>query len=336
MRTILSIMTGIIVAQSPCAGQAVDFETLPDGTPTFEGQAIYNQYEAVFGVTFTILDRGSGLPIGYPKIAEVGGEEYFAFVGCTANDTPLSGQGLGDAFLTEGVTGESPNDLLIEYAQPVSEASGVLIDVDRKDDGTYEEWTITALDSSGAVIGDPYVITAPSGPNPGCTNLLAGPGDGLAFGWQFSFATDQISAVRLHYTGTSVAGPVAFDNFSPSDPFPSPSASVTSSPWNKLCSGECADLLANVVGGTPPFTYQWEEETAPGVWTPIGDGPVHAVCPATTSNYRVTVTDADTRSATSDPFELAVCGPNADFNGDGAVDLDDFAVFQTLFTGPLP
>jgi hypothetical protein len=53
--SLLSIATG---------QEAIDFETLPDGTPTFEGQLSYNQYETVLGIRFSIVDRDSGQPPG--------------------------------------------------------------------------------------------------------------------------------------------------------------------------------------------------------------------------------------------------------------------------------
>ena len=206
----------------------------------------------------------------------------------------------------------------------------MLIDVDLHTGGTYEEWTITALDAAGAPIGDPVVITAPSGPdNPECLNPPSGPGDALAVGWEFSFPTSQIYGVRLHYTGAFGEGPVAFDNFSPADVFPLPSVSVTSSSCGKTCSGESVELTANVVDGHPPFRYQWQQETSPGIWGNLGTLSTQTVSPSTTTRYQVIVTDADPAHdpATSDPFELPVCGPNPDMNGDGVLDAQDIQLF---------
>jgi hypothetical protein len=62
----ISLILGIACLSLPsiAAGQVIDFETLPDGTPTFERQLIHNHYEAVFGVRFSIVDRDSGQPLG--------------------------------------------------------------------------------------------------------------------------------------------------------------------------------------------------------------------------------------------------------------------------------
>ena len=46
----------IVSLASTAGGQVIDFETLPDGMPTWDGQIIFDQYEAAFGVTFVLLD----------------------------------------------------------------------------------------------------------------------------------------------------------------------------------------------------------------------------------------------------------------------------------------
>jgi hypothetical protein len=52
-----------------------------------------------------------------------------------------------------------------------------------------------------------------------------------------------------------------------------------------LCSGQCADLSAQAVGGTGPYVYQWDHGL------PAGAGPEH-VCPIETTTYTVVATDS--------------------------------------------
>jgi hypothetical protein len=326
----------------PATSQTIDFETLPNGSPTFDGQEISDQYEATFGVMFSLLDPETGVPVGSPVIAKAG-SPLTAFVGCGGSDLPLPGQGLGQSFLTDdGALGTSTFDLLISYAVAVSEASGTIIDTDCRVDGgpPCEQWTVTARNAKGETV-DEVTIDGPPGPeNPECQSPATGPGDSMAIGWSFDLATPEIASVLIRYSGDPAAGAVgiAFDNFSPASVSPPPTVSVLSSPWNKICVGDSVELTPNVSGGAAPFMYQWEQENAPGVWENLGTEASQLVSPGTTTNYRVTVTDAASRTATSDPFELAVCArtPSFDFDGDGDVDLTDFKEFQAAFTGPQP
>ena len=52
-----------------------------------------------------------------------------------------------------------------------------------------------------------------------------------------------------------------------------------------ICSGTCATLNSSTIGGTPGYTYSWSPN--------IGNGPgPYSVCPVSTTNYILTVTDA--------------------------------------------
>ena len=58
-----------------------------------------------------------------------------------------------------------------------------------------------------------------------------------------------------------------------------------------ICSGACTTLTANVIGGTPGYTY---------AWTPGGTMlPTYSVCPITGATYTVVVTDMNGCTATS-------------------------------------
>ncbi|MEL7248508.1 MAG: SdrD B-like domain-containing protein, partial [Bacteroidota bacterium] len=52
-----------------------------------------------------------------------------------------------------------------------------------------------------------------------------------------------------------------------------------------ICEGEVAMLMATASGGTPPYSFQWNQG--------LGSGPNQEVMPSVTTNYRVTVTDAN-------------------------------------------
>jgi hypothetical protein len=98
--------------------QVIDFETLPGGGATVDQQEISTQY-ASLGVTFSLLSRKTGLPIGFPRIAKAGSPQT-AFEGCSAADTPYPNLGLGSGFLTDGIDLGLEGDVRIEYATPVS------------------------------------------------------------------------------------------------------------------------------------------------------------------------------------------------------------------------
>jgi hypothetical protein len=317
----------IVSLASTAWGQVIDFETMPCGSATIERQPIFNQYENDYDVTFKMLDRDTGEFVGYPYIVRKG-EPQTGFYGCAGEDTPLPGQGVGESYLSTGSNpgGGNQYDLLIEYGYPVSAASGVLIDLDYQSSwlpDPREEWQITARNPNGLEI-ESFTMRAPNGPtDPNCDCVDCGPGDGLAIGWQFDIPGGQIKSILFHRTGDPPT-PIVFDNFSPGDPpLCPPSVSITSSPWNKICFGESVELIPDVVGGTPPFTYQWQQETSPGTWVNLGALSTQTVSPSTTTKYHVIVTDAgQCPPASSPPFELPVCGPIygtwcRDADGDG-------------------
>ncbi|UCF44229.1 MAG: hypothetical protein JSV99_04755 [Planctomycetota bacterium] len=328
------LLSAVFAANAALAG-VIDFETLPDGTPTYDGQTIFAEYEAVYGVTFTLLNRNTGEPIGFPIIAKAGAPQT-AFLGCSDYDAPLPMQGLGASFLTDdqylGMTG----DLLISYTIGVSSVSGVIIDTDCRDDGgpPCEQWTITARDANDQNIAE-TVIDAPTGPgDPQCINPDAGPGDGAGITWSFDVNgpnEGQIYSVLIRYTGSATDAGIAFDNFSPSTLAPAPAVTVSSHPWNKICLGETIELSAEVSGGTLPLAYQWQEEVASETWMDLGTEATEQVSPQSTTSYRVIVTDAETRQATSDPFVIGVCQLTPDLDGDGCIDMIDFAIFAAAW-----
>ena len=290
---------------APVSAQVIDFETLPDGTPTVDVQQISDQY-ALFGVTFTLLDRTTGEPIGFPRIAKSGAPQT-AFEGCESPDTPRPYVDLGTSFLTDGTAVGVEGDLRIEYVTPVTQASGVILDIDCRVNGgpPCEQWTITAYDAFGAVV-QTAVLDAPVGPvNPECTSPQTGPGDSEAFGWVVGPSATPIQSIVLRYTGTATNVGLAFDAFSVAS-IPGPPDVTVSSPVDTVCAGERIDLSFTVAGGVPPYSFQWQQESGPSTWTDLGTGSTETVEPLATTRYRVVVTDVNEDATTSAPVELTV------------------------------
>lgn len=293
----------LLPADAPA--QVIDFETLPGGSPTVDQQTISSEY-ASLGVTFSLLDRTSGLPIGAPRIAKAGAP-LTAFEGCSAPDTPYPYLGLGSSFLTDGTGLGVQGDLRIEYATPVAQASGSILDIDCRTNGgpPCEQWTITAFDSLGAVLGV-EVLDGPPGPiNPGCLSPHAGPGDSEAFGWSFDMGSAEIKSIVLRYTGAATDVGLAFDNFSVSS-VAGPPAVTVQTPADTVCAGERLVLEALISGGVPPYTFQWQRESVVPGWVDLGVDPTQEVRPVTTSLYRVLVTDALNQQTLSAPVEVVV------------------------------
>lgn len=306
-RLVRSALLAALVLTSPAAAQTISFETFPNGSPTTDQQVITNQY-ASYGVTFTLLDRTTGLPIGSPRIAKAG-PPLTAFEGCTDADTPIANMGLGSSFLTDGAAIGVQADLRIEYATAVSEASGVILDVDCRIAGgpPCEQWTVTAYDGSGTLL-QTVVLDAPQGaPNAGCLSPGAGPGDAKPMGWALSVGSPLIRSIVLRYTGSATPTDVglAFDNFSVAN-LPGPPDPVIFTVSDTVCMGEFVDLTASVAGGLPPYSYQWQQESAPGSWTNLGTSQVQTVHPAATTRYRVIVSEGLGYQIPSAPRTLIV------------------------------
>lgn len=208
----------ILALSGPAPAQTIDFETLPDGTPTVDQQMISTEYEAAFGVSFEIVDS-MDQHVSFPRLARVGSPRT-AFQGCNdGDDLPDPGAipVVGQTFLTDdGMLGTPPGDLKITYSTPVAVASGQMIDVDRGP-GQYEEWVITARRGDGTIV-DEFTLTAPSGPDTACASGAGiGPGEGAISTWELESpdGVGEIVTVRFRYTGTVTGVGIAFDNFSP-------------------------------------------------------------------------------------------------------------------------
>jgi hypothetical protein len=314
--------------------QVIDFETLPDGTPTTDEQAISDEY-AAYGVTFELLDPVTGDPVGLPRIAKAGLPQT-AFVGCHDQDLPYEGQGLGHSFLTDDTSLGVSADLLIRYSPPVSSTSGVIIDIDCRIDGASncEQWTIAARDASDAVL-DTVVLDGPPGALvPECIYPESGPGNAVAFTWSFDLPGQQIASVLLEYTGIPSDVGLAFDNFSiASSPGP-PEVTIVGPP-NESCAGQTVELLAEVSGGYAPYAYQWQGEVTPGTWADLGSGSTQLVSPVMTTDYRVRVTDDTAQVTTSGVFPVSVVSGSGEPACDGRLLVTSFNTDRVLRYDPV-
>lgn len=306
---VLALALAFGATAGTATAQVIDFETLPGGAPTIDLQVISNQY-APYGVTFELLDRTTHLPIGAPLIAKAGAP-LTAFEGCLAADTPHAHLGLGQSFLTDNTSLGIPADLRVNYATPVVFASGLILDVDCRTNGgaPCEQWTVTALDGSGTVV-QTVVLDAPVGaPNPGCISPEAGPGDADAMSWTLGGGGALISAIEIRYTGAATDVGLAFDHFSVSS-LPEPVTVTASASADTVCAGEAVGLSPVASFGFAPYSFEWQEELAPGWWNTFATGAAQEVRPASTTRYRAIVTDAIGGTATSAPVTIAVAtGP---------------------------
>jgi len=307
-RRLSSLGVALVVAllgSAPALAQFIDFETLPGGGATVDQQQIATEY-ATYGVTFTLLSRTTGEPIGFPRIAKAG-PPLTAFEGCLAPDTPWANLGLGTSFLTDGTELGVEGALRIDYATAVAQASGVILDIDCRQDGgaPCEQWTVTAYDASGSVL-QTVVLDGLEGPvNPECAQPDAGPGDSQAFGWAIDAGTALVRSIILRYTGEATEVGLAFDNFSIAA-LPGPPTVTIASPAATICAGETLRLTAMVLGGLPPYAYRWQMEIAPGSWRDLGTDSTQAVQPLATADYRVIVTDTAAHQTTSAAVTVTV------------------------------
>lgn len=217
LRPLAPLVPLLLLALAPEArAQTIDFETLPNGTPTTDRQEISDQFAVPpFGVTFRVIDRNTGQFIAFPKIAKVGGPRT-AFAGCSnQNDRPLANAGVCESFLTDDAMLGSLGSLEVTYVQPVVRATAALLDVDDHNATQSEQWTVTAFDAAGNMVDVDVVDPPPVAPCGGQN------GNGTATPWSVTSPTGAAEIVRIliEFTGNAPINNigVAFDNFTPAE-----------------------------------------------------------------------------------------------------------------------
>ena len=298
----VAVFCSVLIAAEGLA-QSINFETLPDGTPTLDRQLISDEYVAEFGVRFDLVDPITLDVVGSPQIAKVGNPRT-AFNGC-GPDTPNPGQGIGDSFLTDdGSVGSNVETLLVTYSEPVAQAAGVILDTDTRSGLSFEEWTVEALDASMNVL-DTVIITAPDGPD-NCNNGQ-GPGDGAADSFVFERASADISFLVLRYTGNANSIGLAFDSFSPTTIPPPPNATAIV-PDIDPCTYDIVEIESSVTDGLATYTYQWQKRQPNGTYADVLNAfdPTLQAPAIEGDTYRVVVTDALTRSSISNPVTIGI------------------------------
>ena len=184
----------VVLFSANINAEVIDFETVPGvGTPT-ACLEISNQYQALYGIVFS-LEGG-----GYPRIAKVGSpREGFEGPG-NGDDNPVPGQNIGNYFLTDDCLFGSITSppLIISYNPPTSGANGVILDID-----WGETFTIQARGASNNILQT--IIIRDGDPNTG---------DGIATPWSFNRASADIYSIRFAGVKQGASFGLGFDNFS--------------------------------------------------------------------------------------------------------------------------
>ncbi len=180
-------------------GGTVNFESLPGSTPA-AGTSITNEYAASEGMTFS-NDTVEGAPYlvqrdGLPK----------AFSGVYGVNNVAPGVDVGNFMLSTLDGNQFPAPLRIRYSNPVNDAGGQVLDIDRG-----EGWRVDAFNTAGTVIDTLSLM-----------DTTDGAGDGLATPWLFKHAGADIASVLLSYTGENRVVGAAFDNFTSATNGPTP------------------------------------------------------------------------------------------------------------------
>ena len=189
----------------------IDFEMIP-GSQSVDKMEISDQFEKSHGVSFKLSNDK------YPKLAQKGGTAT-AFYGPSGGvadsgpDSPAKNQQVGNFFLTDDEKLGASGNLIIMYSNPVSSASGVLIDIDHT-----EKWEIVAYDDTGNEIQKLQISDSSS---------EYSTGDGIATIWSFNRNISDIHSIEFIGSRTESGDfGLAFDNFSPSTSLIAPIANA--------------------------------------------------------------------------------------------------------------
>ena len=214
-RLLSTVCNGLLflLSSTVTLANVIDFETVPGSAPQ-DRLPITDQYQVSHGVTFYLVE-----PDGTPHLEKTGAffESGYAFINQELNsydiESPGYEGGMGNYFLRFGInnlTRFPGPTLIIDYATPVSAASGQIWDIDAAPgnvDG-FESWTIMARDGGGNVI---ETINSPNGVEYTELDSL----DGKPWIWSFNRTSSDIHSIAIRFTGTANLVGLAFDNFSP-------------------------------------------------------------------------------------------------------------------------
>lgn len=210
---LLFVSGSFLLLEKNAVGALIDFETVPGSSPS-DKLVITNQYESLFGVTFSTSTGGG------PYLEMVGGSDSspgFMYQGSQDTTAPGYESQLGNYFLrlSDGSLLSKPNipDLTISYSTPVSAASAQIWDIDGAPTQGFEQWVVSSFDINGNLIDSK---TSPAGLDTSDPNAL----DGLPWQWSFdhgaNFDIYSIEAAFSNLSGSKDHGiGLAFDNFSP-------------------------------------------------------------------------------------------------------------------------
>lgn len=170
---------GISQVRNGCI--TIDFESFPDGTVPFDGMIISDQFQAEFGLTFS-LENGQ-----LPRLAQVGAPTT-AFQSTLGSDTPLPNQEIGEYFLTDDgqLSGTFSPPIILTFQFPIDSFAGCILDMDGG-----ESFIIHARDEFDEIILADTIYDGD-----------IGTGDGLATCWGFNLDGCEGSVYSIRYQGT--------------------------------------------------------------------------------------------------------------------------------------
>ena len=223
---------GAVSSVSADVGPTLGFEAdqlAAAGVSAVNNEAITDQFSALYGVEFSIVDPFSmEVKDALPLLTEVGAnfdgtypnrdDGFLSQINDTFDEArPGFEDELGGWFLrTKSPIDANPGSLLMTMTNgPVDFVTGQIWDIDgdlAESAGVAfgtEQWRVVALDSDGFVIDS---IDSPVGDSP---DPDVNPYESAPWTWAFDRAQSDIFAVRIDFIGTREAGAgLGFDNFS--------------------------------------------------------------------------------------------------------------------------
>jgi hypothetical protein len=202
----IGVCCGALLFNMTVLTATLDFERVLGQTP-LEGLAISNQFQAQFGMSFRLGNGNApviarrGIPIAAFVISVAGTDEF---------DTvhpadPRAGE-FGDFSLTDEGRTEREHTIIIDFAVPVTQVSGFVLDVDGS-----ETYSLRAYSDDGETLLGEITLN----------DSVPGTGDGRAAAWSFSRSTADIRQVRIDPSNTAN---FALDNltcsYTPPQPLP--------------------------------------------------------------------------------------------------------------------